>query len=791
MADTTSYSQLPQADNSDEDWNDDVNQDVAARGALTAPEVVISDTDVLLHMKQRPHNGTALEFSPSRNRKYDNSFCSPKRAAICIVFGLLLFGLGYVFGYVTPSVKEYVFGDSGGGVAALKKRSGDWRTKMADWRTESCIRLVDVDQDGVLDVIIGLALGKDVTNIHTEADMAQFCKDNGLTFPCAGAVVALRGRDGKLLWKADSYAEVLELVCHGIDVNQDGVDDCIATGRLAEMRAINPLNGETLWEADTKYLNRGWNIYAPAAIPDVDEDGVADIIIAHGGDSYVPAQVHSRQSGHIIMVSGRTGQAIGSYMKTPEERETHMSPVVHTRRDGSQYILIGTGGEAIGGKLMAMSIPDFYRYVKGLPKDHSVPGTRGKYPQWGSKEPFENGTIDIINTGGKGVMVPPVLVDVNQDGVRDILVNAFNGVLALYDGETLDLMWKIEFEDRESYSVPAPGYFNDDDVLDFMVHWSRGAWPSYNTTDTLVIDGRDGSVLWNFTSNKYDVSSDLVAHTSAINRDVFIFKAQGREGTDPKNIGAINRATGSQRILKRRFTDTASWEFEETEINEENEALEGVLLPQSHFRNNRAVIDKNYIECKSDQSVFLAELFAMDITNMRSPLKLWEQGSEKYFYKLDESDREAVQANIAKYGSDHVIAENAFPWSHGRREVELDEDSKDALCILVQPDERTTGAIGDVDGDGKLDVIVNLVSVGVLRDEHARYVKKKFVVDIFKMSLDDALAKELYTPLNVTIHDKMSLMGNHNNMEPLRFMQIERQGWGGYMGSWGDSTYRD
>ena len=33
------------------------------------------------------------------------------------------------------------------------------------------------------------------------------------------------------------------------------------------------------------------------------------------------------------------------------------------------------------------------------------------------------------------------------------------------------------------YSTPAPGYFNDDDVIDFMVHWSVGAWPFYNTTD--------------------------------------------------------------------------------------------------------------------------------------------------------------------------------------------------------------------------------------------------------------------------------------------------------------------
>lgn len=35
-------------------------------------------------------------------------------------------------------------------------------------------------------------------------------------------------------------------------------------------------------------------------------------------------------------------------------------------------------------------------------------------------------------------------------------------------------------------STPAPGYFNDDDVLDFMVHWSSGAWPTYNSSKVTI-----------------------------------------------------------------------------------------------------------------------------------------------------------------------------------------------------------------------------------------------------------------------------------------------------------------
>jgi hypothetical protein len=49
-------------------------------------------------------------------------------------------------------------------------------------------------------------------------------------------------------------------------------------------------------------------------------------------------------------VSGRTGKAIGTYFKTPNEKESYMSPVIHRRKDGSQYVLIGTGGETVDGR---------------------------------------------------------------------------------------------------------------------------------------------------------------------------------------------------------------------------------------------------------------------------------------------------------------------------------------------------------------------------------------------------------------------------------------------------------
>ena len=52
------------------------------------------------------------------------------------------------------------------------------------------------------------------------------------------------------------------------------------------------IKGELLWEGTSDFLNFGWNIYSPATIPDLDYDGVGEVLISHGGDPTVPAEVN-------------------------------------------------------------------------------------------------------------------------------------------------------------------------------------------------------------------------------------------------------------------------------------------------------------------------------------------------------------------------------------------------------------------------------------------------------------------------------------------------------------------
>lgn len=51
----------------------------------------------------------------------------------------------------------------------------------------------------------------------------------------------------------------------------------------------------------------------------------------------------------------------------------------------------------------------------------------------------------------KGSMVPPVVVDVNNDGVQDIVVSMFDGRVVLIDGKTTEILWTANFSGMESY----------------------------------------------------------------------------------------------------------------------------------------------------------------------------------------------------------------------------------------------------------------------------------------------------------------------------------------------------
>lgn len=64
-----------------------------------------------------------------------------------------------------------------------------------------------------------------------------------LEYPCVGHLLALRGTDGSVIWKAPVKLELIFINCEEFDVNLDGQKDCIVTGRQSTLQAIDSKTG--------------------------------------------------------------------------------------------------------------------------------------------------------------------------------------------------------------------------------------------------------------------------------------------------------------------------------------------------------------------------------------------------------------------------------------------------------------------------------------------------------------------------------------------------------------------
>ncbi|KAL3856650.1 hypothetical protein ACJMK2_011378 [Sinanodonta woodiana] len=438
-----------------------------------------------------------------------------------------------------------------------QKQTDNWVVRLPHRATEANVRLVDVDGDGLLDIIVSTTKisEKDMAKIKDKMDPKdEICHREdwlGKEYPCMGNLMAYRGYDGKQLWATSCKAGMFAINCEEFDVNKDGKKDCIGAGRHAILNAFDPYKGVILWEREVgTFLRTDWNTYLPRALPDWDGDGVPEVLVVNGGAPSIPSYVHNRTAGRLIVFSGATGRLLGvRYLNIPHSKESYMSPVIYKSKTGSSYILFGSGGETVPGIF----------------------------------------SIDTM----KGVMVPPVIVDVNRDGIDDIVVNSFGGWVLLLDGVNLRPIWTADFNGMESFSTPAPGYFDNDDYIDFMMHHNVGAWPYYTFSYTTIISGKDGRKLWTLQSNLDESGSDFTLRTQQNHRDIFVFRVKGRDSSIMFNSdGEVVRTKDISQIRetrKKRHTKDVEYDvslppgLEIKEKNTMNEEEHCMILQTDDF----------------------------------------------------------------------------------------------------------------------------------------------------------------------------------------------------------------
>lgn len=221
---------------------------------LMAPRRRSSSKPLLKSSKARK-TVAAIFRKRSRCWKYCEPFCYAFAALLVLVLiAILIIFLMALFPVTLQKLKS-VFHDSKLG-AALHKAGFDtptgdlfvgeqtpctqmsvskiWSKAFTRLNTESPVRKVDINGDGVVDVVLGYGVDDSIQYALENHGNIPKCEVENAGYremvPCEGGILALDGNSGATLWQRWTSSIVFSLICKN-DLNKDNRIDCVASGR--------------------------------------------------------------------------------------------------------------------------------------------------------------------------------------------------------------------------------------------------------------------------------------------------------------------------------------------------------------------------------------------------------------------------------------------------------------------------------------------------------------------------------------------------------------------------------
>lgn len=116
-------------------------------------------------------------------------------------------------------------------------------------------------------------------------------------------IISLIGSSGQVAWYDELTNEPSIIDCNLIDADLSGDTDCLVIDEFGEMSCINPISGQWIWHVAETNIPGKLNF--PLVLPDVNSDGVNDLLIA----CTVQSQNHTQNA--LKLISGANGKQIG------------------------------------------------------------------------------------------------------------------------------------------------------------------------------------------------------------------------------------------------------------------------------------------------------------------------------------------------------------------------------------------------------------------------------------------------------------------------------------------------
>ncbi|TRY69355.1 hypothetical protein TCAL_11022 [Tigriopus californicus] len=183
--------------------------------------------------------------------------------------------------------------------AALQQRMTDWSRKFTRIVLTSGLHVTrqppsqNADEKGRTILVSGFVSGDSHRGNNQDAGL-----------------IGLEPRKGRELWRRALYAPPKQMDCHYLDVNSDGVKDCLVIGDKGLLAAIDPVRGEQLW-----FLHHHIplvNLSLPRFLPDLNDDGIPELLSSCAVT--LPSGISDHREHvrtNLVIISGQDGTVIG------------------------------------------------------------------------------------------------------------------------------------------------------------------------------------------------------------------------------------------------------------------------------------------------------------------------------------------------------------------------------------------------------------------------------------------------------------------------------------------------
>ncbi|XP_069508824.1 protein FAM234B isoform X2 [Ambystoma mexicanum] len=471
------YDPLTQAD-SDESEDDlviNIQKNGLKNGKSIVQEGQDADSDVEVGQQKINHRvskngseGLSLAGASSSEQKVVSSMVPCLRTTISLLTVVITMVLVLVCAFVIPCPQKDL----------LRM----WTFNLGQG-VLSPLELFDVNNDGVPDILLSF---RPLRNDTTQ----------GASRPIL-MVVALSGVNGSVLWTSTVHEEISSIQCGRLTLASHQEPTCLLTGTSKLLRLVNASSGKSIWTMHPDHVPRGMIKAQALILPDLDGDDASDLLMLMGD---------SQPTLTFLLVSGKIGKPLGGPVKYNVLGNGKLIvPQVHVTNQGTYYILFGLGN------VQAVALRDIFAHTKN--RDRFPQVLQKEDQDWENRRSVNQSKLIDVFSGGVEFLQ---LVTVPGNNCSDLLITTKQGI-SLLSGQDLEPRWTLN--QKNIQSQPAPGFFNEDQHLDFMLEAQSGD----RRKKVLVINGETGASVWNATVPWQMHESKTVSVLTADMKSVFLY----------------------------------------------------------------------------------------------------------------------------------------------------------------------------------------------------------------------------------------------------------------------------